>query len=150
MNGTFSLAQISFRRPATSIWSCSDSTTHGPAIRNRGRCNPTSKPQSFMGSGDELRARPHRIADRNAPALHGRIHESNEQRVAAARIRGEFGVELATEKPGMVGKLDHFAQISRSGAFCPGTDREPGGFEARQIMIVDFVAMPMPLGNRRR
>src|SRR5664279_4915151 len=136
MNGTLSCAQISFSCPATSICNCSDSTTHGPAMRNRGRCNPTSKPQSFIGSGDELRARPHRIADRDAPALDCRIDESNEQRVAAARIRREFGVELATETPGMVGKLDHFAQISRGGALCPGTDRESGRLEARQVMIV--------------
>src|ERR1019366_3910419 len=111
MNGTSRRPQISFRRPATSICNCSDSTTHGPAMRNRGRCNPTSKPQRFMRSGDELRPRPHRIADRSALALECRIDERDEQRMAAARIRGEFGMELAAKEPGMAGKLDHFAQI---------------------------------------
>src|ERR1700674_520776 len=150
MNGTFRRAQISFRRPATSICNCSDSTTHGPAIRNRGRCNPTSKPQRFMGSGDELRARSYRIADGDAPALECRVDESDEQRMAAARIRGEFGMELAAEEPRMAGKLDHFAQISGSGALGPCADREPGRLEARQVMIVDFIAVSVALGDRRR
>src|ERR1700687_5757683 len=104
MNGTFSRAQISFRRPATSICNCSDSTTHGPAMRNRGRCNPTSKPQRFMGSGDELRTRSDRIADRDAPALECRVDKSDKQRMAAAWIRSEFGVELAAEETGMAGR----------------------------------------------
>ena len=43
-----SLPVISFRRPATSICSCIDSITHGPAIRNRGWSRPTSNPQSFI------------------------------------------------------------------------------------------------------
>src|ERR1700682_3285341 len=122
MNGTFSRAQISFRRPATSICNCSDSTTHGPAMRNRGRCNPTSKPQRFMESGDELRARPHRIAERDSPALECRMGEGEEQRMGATRIRGEFLVELAAQRSGMVRKFDDLAQISGSGALRPCAD----------------------------
>ena len=38
---------ISFSRPAVSIAICSDSITHGPAIRKSGRSSPTSKPASF-------------------------------------------------------------------------------------------------------
>src|SRR5207237_143197 len=106
MNGTLTRAQISFRRPTTSICNCSDSTTHGPAMRNRGRCNPTSKPQRFMRSGDELRARSYRIAGRDSPALECRVDECDKQRMAAAWIRSEFGMELAAEEPGMARKLD--------------------------------------------
>src|ERR1700686_411252 len=150
MNGTFSRAQISFRRPATSICNCSDSTTHGPAMRNSGRCNPTSKPQRFMRSGDELRARSPRIGDRDSPALECRVDECDKQRMAAAWIGSEFGMELAAEEPGMAGELDHLAQISGGGTLGPGTDRQPGRLEARQVMIVDFVAVPVALGDRRR
>src|SRR5881394_869988 len=110
MNGTPSRAQVSFSSPATSICNCSDSTTHGPAMRNRGRCNPTSKPQRFMRSGDELRARSYRIAGRDSPALECRVDECDKQRMAAAWIRSEFGMELAAEEPGMARKLDHLAQ----------------------------------------
>ncbi len=39
---------ISFSWPATSSCSCSDSITHGPAIRNSGWSRPTSNPHSFM------------------------------------------------------------------------------------------------------
>ena len=49
MNGTRSSAQISFNCPATSICSCSDSTTQGPAMRNSGRSRPTSKSHSLIG-----------------------------------------------------------------------------------------------------
>src|SRR5438105_24531 len=150
MSGIFSRAQISFRRPATSICNCSDSTTHGPAMRNRGRCNPTSKPQRFMRSGDELRARSYRIGDRDSPALECRVDECDKQRMAAAWIRSEFGMELAAEEPGMARELDHLAQISGGGALGPGANREPGRLEARQVMIVDFIAMPVSLGNGRR
>ena len=42
-----SAAHISFNRPATSICNCSDSITHGPAMRKKGRSRPMSKWQSF-------------------------------------------------------------------------------------------------------
>src|SRR4249919_610790 len=71
MKGTPNRAQISFSLPATSICNCSDSTTHGPAIRNRGRSNPASNPHKSIGqdrSGDELGTRSHRIsADHAVP-----------------------------------------------------------------------------------
>ena len=103
-----------------------------------------------MGSGDELRARSHRIADRDAPALERRVDESDEQRMAAARIRREFGMELAAEEPGMASKLDHLAQVSGGGALGPCADHQPGRLETRQVVIVDFVAMSVALGNCRR
>src|ERR1700693_348465 len=70
--------------------------------------------------------------------------------MAAARIRSEFGMELAAEEPGMAGKLDHLAQVSGGGALGPCADRQPGRLEAREVMIVDFVAMSVPFGDRRR
>src|SRR3954453_19508163 len=50
MNGMPSSAVISLSFPATSICSCSLSTTHGPAMRKNGLSRPTSKPQSFIFS----------------------------------------------------------------------------------------------------
>src|ERR1700680_2766279 len=70
--------------------------------------------------------------------------------MAAAWIRSEFGMELAAAEPGMAGELHHLAQISGGGTLGPGTDREPGRLEAWQVVIVDFVAMPVPFGDRRR
>src|SRR5450432_3236170 len=154
MNGTPSPAHISFNLPATSICNCSDSTTHGPAIRNRGLSSPASNPHRFMVkvrlSGDELRARPHRITTDSAVPLERGVDVGDEQWMAAARIRRELGVELTAEKPRMVTQLDHFAQVAGGGALRPRTDREPGGFDSRQIVVVDLVAMAMALGNRRR
>src|SRR3954452_19070233 len=112
MNGTDKVAQTSLSLPATSICNCSDSTTHGPAIRNRGRLSPTSKPQSFTtGSGDELRWGTHPLGSYVAVALQGCAHEGDEQRVTAPRIGGELRMELATEEPGVVGELDGLAQV---------------------------------------
>ena len=48
MNGMRSDAQIALSSPATSICSCRDSTTHGPAMRNNGWSSPTAKPQRFI------------------------------------------------------------------------------------------------------
>src|ERR1022692_5179864 len=70
--------------------------------------------------------------------------------MSTPRIRGEFGVELAAEEPGMAAKLDHFAQVAGGGALRPGPDDQAGGLEARQVMIVDLIAVPMSLGDRRR
>src|SRR5207237_8136968 len=110
-NATCGRAQRSCRPPATAICNGADTTTHGPAMRNRGRCNPTSKPQRFMRSGDELRARSYRIAGRDSPALECRVDECDKQRMAAAWIRSEFGMEMAAEEPGMARKLDHLGPI---------------------------------------
>src|SRR2546430_2369388 len=78
------------KNTATSICNCSDSTTHGPAMRNRGRCNPTSKPQRFMRSGDELRARSYRIAGRDSPALECRVDECDKLFFFTAWMPSEF------------------------------------------------------------
>src|SRR6185369_7085013 len=56
MKGMPSSAVISFSCPATSICSCSLSTTQGPAMRKKGLSRPTSKPQSFIGIPGEIQA----------------------------------------------------------------------------------------------
>src|SRR6478735_3236613 len=104
MNGTPSLAAISLSLPATSICSCSDSTTHGPAMRNSGRSTPTSNPHSFMparSGGDSLGALG-LVRERS-------VDERLEERVAAPWRRLELGVELDADEPGVHVRrqLDH-------------------------------------------
>ena len=41
-------------------------------------------------------------------------------------------------------------EIAGDRALRPRADREPGGLDARQVMVVDLVAMAMPLGDRGR
>src|SRR5205085_5988186 len=67
------------------------------------------------------------------------------QRMAIPRSRGELGVVLAAEEPRMVGELGHLGQVLGLGL---GADREAGGLEARDVVVVDLVAMAMALGNR--
>ena len=55
------------------------------------------------GPGDELRACARRLAVRDLAALKRRFDERDEQRMPATRIRREFGVELASEEPRMIG-----------------------------------------------
>src|SRR5438477_9850452 len=50
--------------------------------------------------------------------------EADEQRMTAARIRRELGMELAAEEPRVLRQLDHLAQIARSRAFRARTDHE--------------------------
>src|SRR5438552_207841 len=150
MNGTRKLAQVSLSRPATSIWSCSDSTTQGPAMRNRGRSRPASNPQRFIGQlRDELRPRARRLAARLARSGERRVDVGDEKRVAAPRVRGELGVILAAEEPRMVGELDHLAQVAGQRALGPRADDQTGGFEPREIMVVYFVTVAMALGPGR-
>ena len=75
--------------------------------------------------------------------------EADEQRMAAPRVRGEFRVELAAEEPRVLRQLDHFAQVARHRALGPRADDQAGGLEPRQIMVVDFVAVAVALGDRR-
>src|SRR5258708_22299870 len=87
MNGMPSDAVISFRDSAVSIAMWRDSTTHGPAIRNRGLSRPTSKPQSFMLSSRD------RGLGLAGLVLQSGLDERGKERVAAARGRREFRVE---------------------------------------------------------
>src|SRR6267142_2449958 len=71
MKGTPTAAAISLSLPAVSSAISLDSTTHGPAIKNRGRSRPTSKPQSFM-SRDALDLG--RLRNRVGPLALAKIH----------------------------------------------------------------------------
>src|SRR3954471_3499365 len=97
MKGMPSEEVISFSCPATSICNCSDSTTHGPAIRKNGLCRPMSYPQSFMGLRHHLQRRLGCFALRLL--LHRRRDIRVEERVAVPRRRFEFGVELHAHEP---------------------------------------------------
>src|SRR5690242_16726324 len=99
MKGMPSDFVISFSCPATSICSCSDSTTHGPAMRNSGLSRPTSNPQSFMSS-HRLQRRP-LLARARGLVFARRVDEGVEQRVAVPRRRLEFRVELNAHEPRM-------------------------------------------------
>src|SRR5665213_790609 len=150
MNGTSSAAQISFSVPAVSSCNCIDSTTQGPAIRNSGRSRPTSNPHSFIGGsnrGDELADHRRGVGGTRAPPIECRAHEADEQRMPAARIGREFGVELAAEEPAMTRNLDHFAQVAGHIAFRICAHREARGLDARQVVVVDLVAMAMAFGD---
>src|SRR5213078_1112986 len=130
MNGTPSSLQISFRADAVSSAIWRDSTTHGPAIRNKGLSRPPSKPQSFM-----LSSRGRGLA---GLVLQSGFDERREQRMAAAGRRSEFGMELAADEPGMGRQLDHLAQLLALG--------EAGNAQALvlqplHVLVVDFVAV---------
>src|SRR4051812_3362155 len=128
MNGIDSDAHSSFNWPAVSKASWRDSTTHGPAMTNNGCWRPASKWQSFMvrsagsrtrerASGDvlepicghqlarqcrnfDLRVVAHGSATTPARALlDPGADERSKQRMAGARRRGEFRMELARHEP---------------------------------------------------
>src|SRR3977135_1788659 len=105
MNGTPSSLQISFSVDAVSSAIWRDSTTHGPAIRNKGLLRPPSKPQSFMLSSRD------RGLGLAGLVLQSGLDERGKERMAAAGRRGEFRMELAADEPGMRWQLDHLAQL---------------------------------------
>src|SRR6266478_1608110 len=141
MNGTSSSLQISFSVDAVSSAMWRDSTTHGPAIRNRGLSRPTSKPQSFMLSSRD------RGLGLAGLVLQSGLDERGKERVAAARGRREFRVELAADEPRMRRQLDHLAQLLALG--------DPGNAQALllqslQVLVVDLVAVAVALVDRVR
>src|SRR5438128_2616426 len=97
MKGMPSEAVISFSWPATSICSCSDSTTQGPEMRKKGLSSPTSKPHNFMSG--------HRFQRLAGALVHlglvlaGGVDERVEQRMAVPRRGLELGVELHAHEP---------------------------------------------------
>src|SRR5947209_13439900 len=139
MNGTPTEAAISFSLPATSICSCSDSTTHGPAIRKSGRSSPTSNPQSFMPtrSGRDLFDAFGRVRQR-------RVDERLEERVPAPRRRLEFRVELDADEPRMDARrqLDDFSELL---ALRDRRDHQAGVGQPVEVVLVRLVAMAMAL-----
>src|SRR6476619_7029887 len=99
---------------------------------------------------DEPRCRGGGTARALLATLDRRANEADEQRMAAARIRRELGVELTAEEPRMLRQLDHFTEIAGGLALCPRTDDKARGLDARQVMVVHFVAMPVALRHRSR
>src|SRR6266404_5296308 len=87
----------------------SDSTTHGPAMRNGEAPPPKCDAISVVTAGELRRRRPLRMG--RAQTFPGlavvprRAHEPGEQRVWPGGSGLELGVELAADEPGMIGKL---------------------------------------------
>src|SRR5262245_60530317 len=120
MNGTPSATVISFKRPATSICNCSDSTTHGPAIRNSGLSRPTSNPHSFIAE-EFLSCRRLLLlaALARGLVLQRRLHVADEQRMAVPRCALELGVELHADEP----RMRHLRQLDDLGQLLALCDR---------------------------
>src|SRR5712664_1818495 len=122
----------------------SDSTTHGPAMRNgllsaanRWDISVGELGQLARGLGARLElATGERCADK-----------AREQRVRAHRPRLELGVELAADEPWMIGQLDHLDQraIGRKPRAAHAVLREHVAIRVR-----DLVAMAMPFAHLRR
>src|SRR5437588_276676 len=132
MKGTSSSLQISFRADAVSSAIWRDSTTHGPAIRNKGLSRPTSKPQSFMLSSRD------RGLGLAGLVLQSGFDERRKQRMAAAGRRSEFGMELAADEPGMRRQLDHLAQLLALGE---AGNAQTLVLQPLHVLVVDFVAV---------
>src|SRR6266540_2294668 len=144
MTCTPSLAPRSARASPTRRFTSSDSTTHGPAMRNGGAPAPKCCAMSVAVAG-ELR-RPLRLGEgRRAPGpalLARRAHETGEQGVWPGGSGLELGVELAADEPGVIGQLDHLDQRA--------VGREPGAAhpvfgEHVAVGVRHFVAMTVPL-----
>src|SRR6266478_248885 len=132
MNGTSSSLQISFSVDAVSSAIWRDSTTHGPAIRNRGFSRPASKPQSFMLSSRD------RGLGLAGLVLQRGLDESGKERMATAGRRGEFRVELAADQPGMRRQLDHFAQLLALGE---AGNPQALVLQSLHVLVVDLIAV---------
>src|SRR5260370_42191006 len=136
MNGTSSSLQISFSVDAVSSAIWRDSTTQGPAIRNRGLSRPTSKPESLMLSSRD------RGLGLAGLILQGGLDECGEERMAAARGRGESRVELAAAEPRMRRQLDHLAQLLALG---DAGKAQAFVLQSLYVLIVDLVALAVAL-----
>src|SRR5678816_4124709 len=141
MNGTPSAAAISLSLPATSICSCSDSTTHGPAMRNSGCSSPTSKPQSFMSalSSGDLFGALGLVRQRG-------VDERLEERMTAPRRRLELRVELDADEP-RVHALRQLDDLGELLALRDRRDHQTRLGEPVEVVLVGFVAMAMALGQ---
>src|SRR5674476_107147 len=168
MKFIFNSLQISFNLPAVSIAICCDSITHGPAIRNNGWFRPTSKLQSFMPPPHyhyvkrhawrfrwlaALPAPPLRapcscrhlfLLELNSLALQRGFNKSLEQGMSGARRGGEFGMELHTDEPRVRG-LRQFHYLRQVFTGRARRYDQPGLFQRRHVMVVDFIAMTVTL-----
>src|SRR5690606_20734567 len=120
-----------------------------PEMGKQGRSNPASERQRYT-TADPLRretgssgaSRPLRASARLT--FDGRLDEACEPRLLLARRRAAPGVELAAHEPGMIGQFHHFDELL---AFGQAGNPQPSVFEMRQVMIVHFVTMAMPLAD---
>src|SRR5438309_9344926 len=129
----------------------SDSTTHGPAMRNGAAPPPAAKCcATSVASAGELR-RPLGLGGGGGAAgamlLARRAHEPGEQWVRPRGARLELRMELAADEPGVIGQLDHLDARA--------VGREAGAAHAVfgedvAVGIGHFVAMPMPLADFER
>src|SRR2546423_6612710 len=135
---------------ATRRFRSSDSTTHGPAMRNgtappwAAKCCATSvastgelRPLDLGGGGQGP----------GAMLLARRAHEPGEQRVRPRGTRLQLRMELAADEPRVVGQLDHLHQRA--------VGREAGAAHAVfgeyvAVGVRHLVAMPVPLADFER
>src|SRR2546423_6221457 len=143
MTCTPSFAPRSASASPTRRFTSSDSTTHGPAMRN-GEAPASKCCAMSVAAADELR-RPLRLHEEHrAPGptvLTRRAHEPCEQGVWPGGSGLELGVELAADEPGVIGQLDHFDQ--RAVGREPGTAHPVFG-EHVAVGVRHFVAVTMP------
>src|SRR5712692_6528509 len=144
-----SLSARSASASPTRRFRSSDSTTHGPAMRNGEAPAPKCCAMSVAAAG-ELR-RPLRLGEgRRAPGLAllpRRAHEPGEQWVWPGGSGFELGVELAADEPGVIGQLDHLDQGAVRGE--PGAPHSVFG-EHVAVGVGHFVAVTMPFAHLER
>src|SRR2546423_3241116 len=109
MTGTPSAAPSSARAAPTGRFRSSDSTTHGPAMRNGAVPAAKWRAMSVASAGEP--GRPLGLGGGRAAAgamlLARRADEPGEQRVRPRRAGLELRVELAADEPRVIGPLDH-------------------------------------------
>src|SRR2546422_9178666 len=119
----------------------SDSTTHGPAMRN----GLFSAANRWAMSVGQLCQRSRRLGARMPLAvIECGAHESGKERMRAHRPRLELGMELTADKPWVIGELDHFDERA--------VGRKPLAAHAVlgehvAIRVRDLVAMAVPLAH---
>src|SRR3989454_6949500 len=141
MNGTSRSLQMSFSVDAVSSAIWRDSTTHGPAIRNRGLSRPASKPQSFILSSRD------RGLGLAGLVLQSGLDERRKERMAAAGRRREFGVELAADEPRVRWQLDHLAQLLALGE---AGNAQALVLQSLHVLVIDLVAVAVALVDHVR
>src|SRR6266705_2076981 len=131
MKGKSSSLQISLSVYAVSSAIWRDSTTHGPAIRNRGLSRPASNPHSFMLSSRD------RGLGLAGLVLQRGLDERRKERMPAAGRRSEFRMELAADEPGVRRQLDHLAQLALGEA----GNTQTLVLQSLHVLVVDLVAV---------
>src|SRR6266568_7729770 len=119
----------------------SDSTTHGPAMRN-GLLSARNRWGISVGELSQLARR--LVARLHFAAIERGADEAREQRMRTHRPRLQLRMELAADEPGMIGQLDHLDQraIGRQARAAHAVLREYVAIGVR-----DLVAMAVPLAH---